>query len=52
MMNPQLTSAPSLFNTGWRYRQDPNIADAVNSMNPQAGSGGGYKPQTCKKKGG
>eukprot|EP00956_Cyclotella_meneghiniana_P021256 scaffold38517_cov74-Cyclotella_meneghiniana.AAC.2 len=37
---------------GWRYRQDPNIANAVNSMNPQAGSGGGYKPHSCTKKGG
>ncbi|KAL3782178.1 hypothetical protein ACHAWO_004024 [Cyclotella atomus] len=38
---------------GWRYRQNPDIGNAVDSMNPQAGSGGGgYKPQTCTRKGG
>lgn len=38
---------------GWRYRQDPSIGNAVNSMNPQSGGeGGGYKPQTCTRRGG
>lgn len=38
---------------GWRYRQDPSVGGGIDSMNPQAGSdGGGYKPQTCTRKGG
>ena len=39
---------------GWEFRQDPSAAgNAHNSMDPQAGSsGGGYKPQTCTKRGG
>ena len=37
---------------GWRYRQDPTVGNAVNSMNPQADSEGGYKPKTCTRKGG
>ena len=39
---------------GWRYREDPDAANAVNSMDPQSGGsgGGGYKPQACSKRGG
>lgn len=33
---------------GWRYREDPDAATAVNNMNPQSESGGGgYKAQKC-----
>lgn len=37
---------------GWEYREDPSAA--INSMDPQSGSGGGgYKPQkTCTRRGG
>jgi hypothetical protein len=38
---------------GWRYRQDPTIgAGAIDGMNPQSGGEGGYKPQTCTRRGG
>lgn len=34
---------------GWRYRENPDAATAVNNMDPQSGGdgGGGYKPQKC-----
>jgi len=38
---------------GWRYREDPDAAAAVNNMDPQSESdGGGYKPQSCARRGG
>mmetsp|Transcript_5094 Transcript_5094/g.10412 ORF Transcript_5094/g.10412 Transcript_5094/m.10412 type:complete len:254 (+) Transcript_5094:239-1000(+) len=41
---------------GWRYREDPSVVaegNAINGMDPQGeGKGGGYKPQSCTRKGG